>query len=168
MYIIFVSHDIYVFSIVTTGRDHLLFLPRKKSKCWAQNTQSTSSSKATPDRTSNSFTNSDRSRYYNPWGFCWIYFRECLDGTCKKYADWRIHIYGEEKQICNKMTIRDVSVKMIYSGTELKICFGIIFVFIEMSICVVEKCFIFILLDFCFFQYLCRSLMLNLNEYICD
>lgn len=49
-------------------------------------------------------------------------------------------------QTTDKMTIRDVSVKMIYSGTELKICFGIIFVFIE-------------------YEYLCGRKMLHIYTF---
>jgi len=59
MYLIIVVS--YTFSILTTGRDHLLFLQQRKPKCWAQNTQLTSSSKETPDKTSNSVTILERS-----------------------------------------------------------------------------------------------------------
>lgn len=104
MYLIIVSHDFYVFSILTTGKDHLLFLPQRKQKCWAQNTQSTSSSKATPDKTSNSVTNLERS-------FPLIYEEKTMI-TLEDFSGFTSgnmlkeqvrNMQTEEKQVLNKM-----------------------------------------------------------------
>lgn len=75
-------------------------------------------------------------------------------------------LYREKiRCLIRRLLIRDVSDDILFRKAE-KLLGCIFFVFIEMWICVVEKCFIlsfrFIFLD-SLFHYLCRSLMLHVH-----
>ncbi len=132
------NNDIYVFSIVTTDRDHLLFLPRRKSKCWAQNKQSTSSSKAMPDRRlillqiqrDKHIVEFMKKRLYYSWAFCWIHLREYVNGTSKK-----INVWWRKSCLIRWLLIRDVSDDIICHKAEKLLGYLFVCIYWNMYLC---------------------------------